>query len=51
MELSAFLRPSLGEERREDSAVEAEGLAGVKERGENEGDIVFIDKVVYLRPA
>ena len=45
MELSASYRPGAGAERRDDSAVEAEALAGVKKKAKNEGrTIVFIDE-------
>ena len=45
MELSASHGPRLGAGRREDPAVEAEALAGVKKKAKNEGrTIVFIDE-------
>src|SRR3974377_231031 len=45
LELSASYRPSAGAERRQDSAVEAEALAGVKKKAKNEGrTIIFIDE-------
>jgi DDE superfamily endonuclease len=45
LELSASHGPRLGAERREDPAVEAEALAGVKNKVNNQGrTIVFIDE-------
>jgi len=45
MELSASHGPRLGAQRRQDPAVEAEALAGVKKKAKNEGrTIVFIDE-------
>jgi hypothetical protein len=45
MELSASHGPRLGAGRREDPAVEAEALAGVKKKAKNEGrTIIFIDE-------
>ena len=45
MELSASHGPRLGAGRRQDPAVEAEALAGVKKKAKNEGrTIVFIDE-------
>jgi hypothetical protein len=45
LELSASHGPRLGARRRQDPAVEAEALAGVKKKAKNEGrTIVFIDE-------